>query len=334
MKAASGQEGDYYRLTWKGNQDARRKQEEEESSIHFPEGTAHKEAIRKRDMIKGAYLDVNQWGGYVLRMKKEQEDEANLLIWDRPKKMKGVWEMDGVPVFLQPDDIKVGADAIGWNVEVGKRDGRTYQRGGRVYRRIRVRSDQEPPSRFINIRGCKVTVNPIRSWKEREAAQSKGGEKCTKQRTFTELVAEIKPKKIQGEGAVQQIIRAKEKTAEAKTRGINVRAKVQHYEARVADENKERAPKLRRLEDEEIQGSTPKSGRETVTNSPGGGLEELIRTFTAQMEQMRQEMQQSLRDMEARQDEKIAKMVESKLNEGWEEEDEDMDDRWADREEL
>lgn len=112
-----------------------------------------------------------------------------------------------------------------------------------------------------------------------------------------------------------------------------MRAKVQHYEARVADENKERAPKLRRLEDE-MQGSTPKSDRGPVTNSPGGGLEELIRTFTAQMEQMRQEMQQSLRDMEARQDEKIAKMVESKLNEGWEEEDEDMDDRWADREEL
>ena len=56
-------------------------------------------------------------------MKKEQKDEANLLLWDRPKRMKGQWEIGEAPVVLQPEDMRVGADAIGWNVEVGKRDG-------------------------------------------------------------------------------------------------------------------------------------------------------------------------------------------------------------------
>ena len=66
----------------------------------------------------------------MIRMKKEGEGEAIILIWDRPKRMKGVWQMDGVPVVLQPDDIMIGAGATGRNAEVGKRDGRTYQRGG------------------------------------------------------------------------------------------------------------------------------------------------------------------------------------------------------------
>ena len=344
LKEISGQGGEFFEKA--ADPQERQWRETHEAAIVYPEDTKLEEALKGAHSIRSSYLKMTREGRMMLVVPKESEDEASRMIRGRPRRKAMPWEIDGIPVVVQQEELIKGiTKQAGWEIEVERAGwGKTYMRERRVYRKVKVWSDHEPPARYLKIRGVTITINPLKTQWQREQELREREEEARKPKKFAELFKEEKAKgrnddRRQGEEQIAEIMRRRREEAKERDEKREGRNGLAPKQTRILGRRQDADPgnpserpqegealsKQRKVNEQEAWRQSA-VGRHTIPTSEEAearlsermekmeeGLQGFMKEVMKYMEQMRWEISQerSTRSQE------IGKAVQEAVNQGW-----------------
>ena len=222
LRAKSGTMGEFYWTTRGGTQQrqAEREQEEEEETITLPTEATLENAIDHKIRLGAVAVGRKVDGRLCLNIRKQDSQRFYVALFGKDKPMKHIWEIQGVPIRFQPEEIVEYMQEKGWNAQKEPGRGTTYKKEGRIYRDIKVRCDKEPESRRYVIQEATITLNRHIPWWEKEEQWKKEKEAEKQEIKFADTIKNKgKGKgKAAGGGKAPAPVKIEETAAEAKKR--------------------------------------------------------------------------------------------------------------------